>query len=162
MVPFFKNSYWNSIFFISFLVFGYYLFYPIMLAITFDSYKETKKKEKNKNNTVKIDCLTKAFEQMDVRKKGKVNYKSFILLLSQLSLYSDIPYVKPKNYKHFFFYLTNHKNFASLDDFLNITRHLKKEFFSKREPNTHKIFPSFFRSDFGRAFVDFVTGPLYE
>eukprot|EP01091_Cochliopodium_minus_P018722 TRINITY_DN766_c0_g2_i1.p1 TRINITY_DN766_c0_g2~~TRINITY_DN766_c0_g2_i1.p1 ORF type:complete len:448 (-),score=72.02 TRINITY_DN766_c0_g2_i1:37-1380(-) len=142
MTPFYQVSWWSFLFFISFFAFGYYLFHPIVLAVTYQSYKLNMKTQKTRRETRRIEYLTRAFKLLDPGDTGELKLGTFSLVLDELATYSDLPKIKTKNYKYFFTYTANQKSAISLNNFLEFPRHLSKKFFSKRDPVTHSLFPT--------------------
>ena len=84
MLPAYKVSRWYSVFFISFLIFGLFLFLNMLLAIFYNNYKARLDAQLNLFVDKRVNFIHEKFEECDRTQTGRLNKEETKQLLVQL------------------------------------------------------------------------------
>eukprot|EP01091_Cochliopodium_minus_P000666 TRINITY_DN10581_c0_g1_i1.p1 TRINITY_DN10581_c0_g1~~TRINITY_DN10581_c0_g1_i1.p1 ORF type:complete len:712 (-),score=134.23 TRINITY_DN10581_c0_g1_i1:49-2184(-) len=163
MIPFYNESWWSVVFFFTFMLIGFYFMLPLILAITYNNYKDSVKTEGKKLEKKKSESLEAAFKQLDVNSKGFISYEVMKVLFIELRHYSKIKKVSKRKSKYFLNVLDDDKDGKiSLKDFMNLQEVLAVTIYSKGRPFLHQKIKCFYTTKLGRGFVSFITNRVFD
>ena len=75
MLPAYDDSFWNSLFFISYLIIGLYFFLNILLANVFSMYKQRLGEILQSHTDARVKRVCKYFDKFDDDKNGHLDVK---------------------------------------------------------------------------------------
>ncbi|OVA14926.1 EF-hand domain [Macleaya cordata] len=161
-IPAYKESRWNSLFFVIYVLLGVYFLTNLILAVVYDSFKAQLAKQVAERDLMRKRILCKAFNLIDKYKNGFLHKDQCIRLFEELNKYRSLPKISGEEFELIFHELDDSGDFKiNLDEFADLCNAIGLRFKKEAIPSCFENYPSFYRSYFSERLKDFVRSPTF-
>ncbi|KAF9610927.1 hypothetical protein IFM89_025737 [Coptis chinensis] len=168
-IPAYKESRWNSLFFVIYVLLGVYFITNLILAVVYDSFKDQLAKQVVEMDSTRRSILEKAFNLIDTHKKGFLDKDQCIRLFEELNKYRTQISTQTEilNYDQLYLLKVNFLvwtlklRYINLDEFNDLCNAIALRFQKEASPSLFEKCPSFYHAPLTEKLKDFVRGPVF-
>ncbi|XP_042518900.1 two pore calcium channel protein 1A isoform X2 [Macadamia integrifolia] len=132
-IPAYKDSRWNCLFFVVFVLLGVYFLTNLILAVVYDSFKGQLVKQVAEMDSTRKRILEKAFSIIDRDNCGFLDKEQCIKLFEELNRYRSLPKISKEEFELIFDELDDSRDFKiNKDEFAEICNAIALRF--QKEP----------------------------
>ncbi|XP_057487817.1 two pore calcium channel protein 1A-like [Actinidia eriantha] len=161
-IPAYKDSRWDCLFFVLYVLLGVYFVTNLILAVVYDSFKSELAKQVVEKDRTRTRILEKAFNLIDKNNLGYLNKDQCIRLFEELNKYRTLPKISREDFELIFDELDDSHDFKiNLDEFADLCNAIALQFQKEDVPSIFEAFPTIYRSSFSKMLKSFVRGPKF-
>ncbi|XP_057461389.1 two pore calcium channel protein 1A-like [Actinidia eriantha] len=161
-IPAYKDSRWDCLFFVLYVLLGVYFVTNLILAVVYDSFKSELTKQVAEKDRTRKRILEKAFNLVDKNNLGYLNKDQCIHLFEELNKYRTLPKISREDFEFIFDELDDSHDFKiNWDEFADLCNAIALQFQKEDVPSIFETFPTIYRSSFSETLKSFVRGPKF-
>ncbi|XP_043689271.1 two pore calcium channel protein 1B [Telopea speciosissima] len=161
-IPAYKDSRWNCLFFVLYVLLGVYFLSNLILAVVYDSFKGQLAKQVAEMDSTRKRILEKAFSIIDRDNRGFLNKEQCIKLFEELNRYRSLPKIPKEEFELIFDELDDSHDFKiNMDEFAEICNAIALRF-QKEPPISCLENYSFYHSRASEKLKAFVRSKTFE
>ncbi|KAJ4977183.1 hypothetical protein NE237_002289 [Protea cynaroides] len=161
-IPAYKESRWNCLFFVLYVLLGVYFLTNLILAVVYDSFKGQLAKQVAQMDSTRKRILEKAFSIIDRYNRGFLDKEQCIKLFEELNRYRSLPKISKEEFALIFDELDDSRDFKiNKDEFAEICNAIALRF-QKEPPVSYLENYPFYHSHASEKLKAFVRSNTFE
>ncbi|XP_051135328.1 two pore calcium channel protein 1A [Andrographis paniculata] len=163
-IPAYKQSRWNVLFFVVFVLLGVYFVTNLILAVVYDSFKGELVKQVAEKDRTRTRVLKKAFNLIDENELGYLDKDQCIRLFAELNKYRTLPKISREDFELIFYELDDsHDVKINLEEFVDLSHAIGLRFQKEEsEPVFRNCCPTFYNSYASEKIKEFVRSAIFN